>query len=122
MTRRPPLYVLPGANPGLVYKGNIDINNRPSVPNKGAISTVASASSEVFINGIAYEGLFPTVIPDGRGGWKIASEREAYNYAVKHRRWLGIFDTVAHANAYSNRLHVQQARLLQQDRLRSGTR
>lgn len=112
--RRPPLYVLPGANPGLLVRGTIDINNRPEVQNRaeGGISTVFSASSDVVIKGRHYEMLFPQVIPVGRGQYRVVSGRQAYQYAVRTGKHLGIFDTPAHANAYSIRLHRQQAALL----------
>lgn len=112
--KRPPLYVLPGSNPGLVVKGTIDINNRPEVQNRdeGGISTVYTSSNEVVIKGRRYEMLFPQVIPVGRGQYRVVSARQAYFYAIRTGKHLGIFDTVAHANAYSIRLHRQQAALL----------
>lgn len=115
-TRRKTLYVLPGANPGLVVRGNIDINNRPSVPNpQGGISSVFSASNDVVIKGRHYEMLFPTVIPVG-GHYKVVSVAAAYRYSVRTGKHLGIFDTVAHANTYARKLHAQQARLMQDGR------
>lgn len=110
--RRQPLYVLPGSNPGLIIKGNVDINNRPSVPNpSGGTSSVFSASSGVTIDGRRYEMLFPTVIPIN-GKYKVVPVGQAYRYALRTGKHLGIFDTPAHANAYAIRLHRQQAAIM----------
>lgn len=105
----PPLYVLPGANPGLLIKGNIDINHRPNVKNPaGGYSSVYSSSRELVLDdGTVTEVLFPTVIPG-----KILSPQAAYiYYVVRRHQWLGIFDTPLHANMYARRLHRQQAAL-----------
>lgn len=109
--RRKPLYVLPGSNPGLLVKGNIDINNRPQVKNpKGGISTVLSTSFGAEINGQEVEVLVPQVIPVG-GKYKIVSAQQAKLYYSRTKQHLGIFDTWQHANLYSNKLHLQQARI-----------
>lgn len=122
MARRP-LYVLPGSNPGLLVRGNIDINNRPSVPNpQGGMSSVFSASCGVDMDGREVQMLYPTVIPAGAGKWQIVSRDRGCNYAIRTGKHLGIFDTIAHAKAYANRLHLQQARLGQQDKFRNPVR
>lgn len=103
MAKRPVLYVLPGSNPGLLVRGNIDINNRPNVKNpRGGISTVLTVSFSIEEG----EVLVPRVV-NGR----IVSPRQAFLSFAKTHKHLGIFDTVAHANAYSVRLHRQQAAL-----------
>lgn len=106
--KRPPLYVLPGSNPGLLIRGNIDINNRPAVKNpKGGVSSVYTTSFSTMVDGRNVEILIPQVIPG-----KILSARAAWNYYwVKRHQHLGIFDNVTHANMYARRLHLQQARL-----------
>lgn len=82
--------------------GNIDLNNRPVVKNPdGTISTVRSMS----INVDGKEVLIPTVSDDGR----IMTEQEAINQYKRTGRHLGVFNSVAEANAYANQLHNQQA-------------
>jgi len=105
---RKPLYVLPGSNPGLLVRGNIDINNRPNVKNpKGGFSSVYTTSFSTEIGGRNAEVLIPTVIPG-----KILSPSQAWiYYFVRRKKFLGIFDTVAHANMYAKKLHLQQAAL-----------
>jgi len=107
--RRKPLYVLPGSNPGLLIKGNIDINNRPNVKNpKGGVSTVYTTSFSTEINGRNAEVLIPTVIQG-----KILSPRQAWiYYFVRRKKFLGVFDSIAHANMYAIKLHRQQATLV----------
>jgi hypothetical protein len=105
--RRPPLYVLPGPHPGLLYRGNIDINNRPPIKNpKGGISTVYSASFGTEVDGRSVEVLVP-LAQDGR----IMSVPQAEQRFFRTKQHLGIFDTPAHATQYGNRLHIQQAKL-----------
>lgn len=105
--RRKPLYVLPGSNPGLIVKGNIDINNRPSVPNpKGGTSSVFSTSFATEINGRTYEVLVPRVV-----NGMVVSPRVAYLHFLKTKRHLGMFDNATHANMYARKLHLQQANL-----------
>lgn len=105
--RRPPLYVLPGPHPGLLYRGNIDINNRPGVKNPaGGTSTVWSTSFGTEIDGRSVEVLVPRV-----ANGKILSEPQAEARYFRTRQQLGIFDTPTHATQYANRLHIQQAKL-----------
>lgn len=126
-----PAFVLPGRWPGLLIRGNIDITARTkvAVPNpKGGTSSVLSASAsyrpdedtgrvrvpgdiramlaskKLFIN-----ILFPCVVRKG-GKWAIVSPAEGRNRALSSGRHLGVFDSVPHANAYANALHLEQER------------
>jgi hypothetical protein len=102
--------VLPGPNPGLVEPGTIDLFHRPFAPNRGAISTVDSATF-----GPLEEGTFiliSTVVPltpSTKG--RVIQPRQALNIALRQHRHLGIFDSERHADRYAERLHLQQARI-----------
>ena len=87
--------------PGQLSAGNIDLSNRPSVPNPeaGGYSTVWSMS----IGTPEGEVLIPRV-KDGR----ILSEDEAVNEYYKTGENLGKFSTVPAADEYANLLHIQQ--------------
>lgn len=95
--------------PGLLEQGNIDLNNRPKVPNGHGYSTVRSAS----FNLGGKEVLLPTVTDDGR----ILDERtpegkkEIIDTYVKTGKHLGKFDTPDNATAYAISLHGDQAKL-----------
>lgn len=105
---RRPLYVLPGSNPGLLIKGNIDINNRPSVKNpRGGTSSVYSASFQTEVDGHLVEVLVPRVV-----GGRIVTARQGFLHFLKTGKHLGIFDTPMHATMYARRLHNQQAGLV----------
>lgn len=105
--QRKPLYVAPGANPGLLIKGNIDINNRPAVKNpNGGISSVFSAIFGITIDGRQVYVVLPRVV-----GTRIVSNTQAFQHFMKTKRHLGIFDTLSHAKSYAHRLHLQQASL-----------
>lgn len=95
-------YVLPGSNPGLLVRGNIDLFSRPLVKVRGGYSTVRSTSF-TFDNVVV---LIPQVVKN-----KVVPPLGALRHYRQTGRHLGIFDTVGHANAYANRLHRQQAKI-----------
>lgn len=101
------MFVLPGPNPGLLVRGNIDLLHRPLVVRKdGSVSTVDSASSEFPLPGHPHaEMLFPTVV-----GKAVVSGAAAFAHARSTGRHLGIFDSFKNADRYAVRLHNQQAR------------
>lgn len=128
-------FVLPGANPGLLVIGNIDIVARTNVMvvNKdGSISSVRSMSFFRWTDPLKHPGdpdaklghlripptvrarhehvevLVPTVIPKN-GKWIEIGDAGARDRALSTGLHLGIFDTAAHATAYANKLHLQQA-------------
>lgn len=96
----PPLYVV-GAPAGLVTIGNIDINNRPLVPNGPDISTVDSLTFD--------EGGFAILIPLVNASTRtIMTVPDAIAYYHSTGQHLGKFDTDANAESYANALHLQQ--------------
>lgn len=95
------LFSLPGEYPGILLPGNLDLLNRPSVPNPaGGTSSVYSMS--IGIDDKEY--LIPRVSEKGR----LMSEDEALATFEQTGNHLGVFDSPESATAYSKALHEQQ--------------
>jgi len=87
--------ILPG------YTGNIDLTNRPQVPDEnGNIMTVKTIS----IGEDGKEVLIPTISQEG----KVMSDREAVDYYRKTGQHFGKFNSIAEANKFAQKLHLQQ--------------
>lgn len=98
------LATTPPTEPPNFGVGNIDLNRRPVVKNAdGSVSTVRSIS----FREDGREILIPTVSDDGH----IMSEAEAIDAYHKTGKFLGKFNSVSEANAYAEKLHVDQAKL-----------
>jgi hypothetical protein len=112
-TAKKPVYVAGENVKGLKEPGNIDITNRPVVPNPAAGK---GQSSTVLSMGIEEDGkhvLIP-MVSDGADGKppRIMNKKEAIDYYHKTKKHLGIFDSDAAADEYGrNVLHPQQATL-----------
>jgi hypothetical protein len=86
---------------GPVVQGNIDLHNRPVVKNPdGSISTVRSIT--VGFGDKTY--VLPTVV-----GGKVVGDEEAIAHFRKTGEHLGAFKRLEDAEAYSQRLHQEQA-------------
>lgn len=89
--------------------GNIDLRHRPYHKNEnGTYSTISSMSvtfdSDVDGKSVPLTYLLPTIADDGT---KMTGD-EAVQYFKDHGKHLGIFRTVAAAEAESERLHLDQ--------------
>jgi len=99
---RSALYALPGRWGGMLQPGTIDLWHRPVVHNPdGTISTVKSIS---FSNPQGQEVLVPQVV-----GGRVVSPLAAWANYQKTGQHLGIFSSPAHADAYAEALHREQA-------------
>ncbi len=97
-----------GGVPGLLVPGNLDLMNRPRVKNPdGTISTVRSAS----YNLDGYEVLLPTISDDGN----VLDDAGAVKQFRRTGNHLGLFDSPDSATAYAQRLHEDQARMVEQE-------
>ena len=97
------LFVLPGKWRGLSVKGNINLLDRQPVfnPFEGGWSSVFSMSF-----GTPYgEVLIPRAV-----NGKILSKQDAIAYYEKTKQHLGVFRTIAEAQRYAKKLHLQQQR------------
>lgn len=99
-----PQYTLPGQW-GMLQPGNIDLKNRPIVPNpaEGGISTVRT----ITVTGPGGKAwLLPTAV-----NGKIVSNQQAIDHWRQTGQHLGVFQNENLANRYSVALHNQQAKL-----------
>lgn len=88
-----------GDPPGLLEEGNIDLSQRPRVPNPdGTFSTVRSASFSID----GREVLVPTLDPMG----KQMTDEESVGRFLDTGEHLGIFSSPETATAYSKRLSL----------------
>jgi hypothetical protein len=95
---------LPGEWAGLATPGNLDLSQRPSVPNpEGGTSSVLSMS--IGVDGKEY--LIPRV---SRGG-ELLDEKGAIAEFERTGQHLGAFDSPENATKYAEALHRQQAAL-----------
>ena len=91
---------------GQYGKGNIDLYNRPIYKNKdGTVSTVDSITVQVDDKFI----LLPSIVK-GENGEAIRLENtdDIIAHCEKTGEYLGVFDTLAEANVYAQRLHSAQ--------------
>lgn len=96
-------YVVPGEWPGMVERGNIDLDNRPVVPTPtGGFATVRSAS---FGMPDGYEYLLPSVTQDGRTLYWAPDIVKQYE---KTGQFLGKFKDPYSADEYARALHEAQ--------------
>lgn len=102
----PARFVLPGSNPGLVVRGNIDINHRKIVQFRGKGATVFSVSFGVERKGRILHVLVPRVINGA-----VRSEDYAWRYYLRTKQHLGMFNTPENATAYANRLHLYHMKI-----------
>ena len=87
-----------------IYKGNINLYNRPTVMNgDGSISTVRSIS----YNRNGKEVLIPTVSNEG----KIMNDEEAIRYWENKGQNLGVYDSIEEADRAARQIHYQQESL-----------
>jgi hypothetical protein len=111
----PPRYVAGRRNPmGMVERGNVNIMDRPSVPNPdGGRSTVYSMSfgeddKHVLVPLVTDKGTIDT--PD--------QAIERYRTTGQH---LGKFATPEAADAYAQELHLQQEQMVNDARAKAAT-
>lgn len=94
-------------HPGLLQRGNLDLTRRPVVRNRdGTISTVASMSFGIDFGGRDAQVLCTSVF----NGRRVDDEDAVFAHYDRTGLHLGIFDTVAHVNAYAQALHRWQAK------------
>jgi len=83
---------------GMYRQGNIDLSNRPSIPNpEGGHSGVYTMTAGID-NGKTV--LIPRVV-----GGQILSEKDAFNHFRKTGEHMGIFHSQEAADSYDKKLH-----------------
>ena len=86
--------------PGMTERGNIDISNRPSVPNpEGGHSTVLSMG----VGDDRGENLIPRVVDN-----QILSSKDAIQAYLRSGKHLGRFEDVPSSDSYAQDLHLDQ--------------
>lgn len=94
-----------GNVPGMVQQGNVDLSNRPNIKNKdGSHSSVFSMSfgtdkGEVLVPGVGDGKTYPL---------RQLTTKEALDQYQKTKNSLGTFKDVKSANAYAQKLHIDQ--------------
>lgn len=96
-----PLPILDPTPTGLVTAGNLDIHRRPIARIDGVISTVRSITVTL---DATHHVLLPTVSPQAT----IWTDRQAIDHYRETGEHLGIFNSIANADAYAEALHLQQ--------------
>ncbi len=92
----------PQTPPGMVERGNIDLQTRPITHNPdGSTSSVYSASF--------HDGNQEVLVPLVSDGGKILTVDQARQQYQKTGQHLGKFATPAHADAYAQQLHEDYA-------------
>lgn len=98
-------YVLPGKTPGLVEAGNLDLLHRQVAHLKnGMIATVHDISIGIEKDGKKLEVLIPEVI----NGHLVSAKQAIAHYRATGDN-LGSFSSIKAANAYAEKLHLEQA-------------
>jgi hypothetical protein len=106
------LYEVGRDTPGLMVRGNLDLNDRPVYydAETGEVGTVYSSLYDERSTG--YTVLVPRIIAQSGGRVsRLTSERAAIRYS-RTGEHLGKFDTIAHAVAYATAIQSQQELML----------
>lgn len=101
------LFIIPGAHPGLVIGGNINLWQQPVIRNPdGSYSTVHSFSKPFTLTVDGKPRSLEVLMTEVWAGRKsLASENEAARHFLSTGAHLGMFDNGAHADLYAVRLH-----------------
>lgn len=83
---------------GMQKQGNIDLNNRPSIPNP------QGGHSGVFTMTVGIDNGRTVLLPRVVNG-KILSEKDAFNHFKNTGEHMGLFHSKEAADAYDKKLH-----------------